>query len=290
MPTTTTTTDIPSRQLQARSPGRRTVVRVVLLAAAPLLACAGVWWLTRGARGPGGGAEDASSSAAGHWKLVWNDEFDGRRLNLDKWLVADTHGKPQFPGELNSYDPDDVDVAGGSLVLRTRELNDARRSTAPYISGRVSTQNKFEFTYGRVDVRAKLPGTQGIWPAIWMLPRDQWPPEIDVMEMLGNAPRRVYMTHHWGTRKHQEQSQSHFDGPDFTADFHVYSVEWSPGQIRWLIDGEERKVLTEHVPAGPMYLILNTAVGGDWAGAPDRTTALPQYFLIDYVRIYQHRR
>lgn len=233
----------------------------------------------------------AATPVEGHWKLVWGDEFDGRRLDLTKWTVADTSGRAMYAGEMNFYNPDDVAMREGKLVLRTRDYPDGKHVTPPYSSGRISTERKFSFLYGRVDVRAKLPGTKGLWPAIWLLPADgSWPPEIDVMELLGHLPRRDFMTFHWGTRRAQQQDQSKFDGPDFTADYHIFSMEWSPGQIRWLIDGVERKVITNNVPDKPMYLIINTAVGGTWAGPPDKTTVMPQSFMVDYVRVYQHHK
>src|SRR5205085_1194654 len=105
--------------------------------------------------------------------------------------VTNPLGGALYPGELNSYHPDELSMTGGNLIIRSRPVPGARRGTQPYISGRVTTQNRFEFLYGTVEVRAKLPATQGLWPAIWMLPRDRsWPPEIDVMEMLGQNPKR----------------------------------------------------------------------------------------------------
>jgi beta-glucanase (GH16 family) len=233
----------------------------------------------------------AATPMGGHWKLVWNDEFNGRRVDLDKWTITDTAGRAMYTGELNFYNADDVASRDGKLILRTRNFPDKKKVTRPYSSGRVSTEKKFSFLYGKVEVRAKLPGTKGLWPAIWLLPADgSWPPEIDVTELLGHLPRRDFMTFHWGTRRAQQQDQSKFDGPDFTAGYHLFTVEWMPGQIRWLIDGIERKVVTSNVPDKPMFLIINTAVGGPWAGEPDKTTVMPQSFLIDYVRVYQHRK
>ena len=98
--------------------------------------------------------------------------------------------------------------------------------------------------------------------AIWMLPSDRsWPPEIDLLELLGNDPHRTYRTHHWGSRKRDLHHTTDFVGPDFTQDFHTFSIEWEPGKLRWLIDDVERKVETAHVPSKAMYLILNTSVG-----------------------------
>ena len=231
-----------------------------------------------------------SARAAGHWKLVWNDEFTSRRLDLTHWTVSNTFGEALNDGELNSYTPDELSLANQNLVIRTRPLPNPRRAQ-PYLSGRVTTKGKFSFLYGRVEVRAKLPKTKGLWPAIWMLPDDRsWPPEIDIIELLGDNPRKIYMTDHWVVHAGRRPDETSFTGPDFSADFHVFTLEWMPSQLRWLIDGVERKVMTEHVPSKAMYLILNTAIGGDWAGAPDKTTVFPQYFTIDYVRIFQHHR
>jgi beta-glucanase (GH16 family) len=220
------------------------------------------------------------------WVLVWNDEFSGRRLDTHKWTVANS-SQPNYDGGINIYTPYDVAVANGDLVILSRKLPAGSKAT--YSSGRVTTRNSFSFLYGRVEIRARLPGTQGIWPAMWMLRRDGvWPPEIDIIELLGHDPHRVFMNNHWGTRDNQFQDQDSYRGPDFCIGFHVFTFEWEPGSVRWLVDGVQRKAMTTHVPDKPMYLILNTSVGGDWPGPPDKHTVLPQYFLVDYVRIYQH--
>jgi beta-glucanase (GH16 family) len=220
------------------------------------------------------------------WDLVWQDEFEGRRLDLKKWTVGN-NSEPNYDGGINIYASQDVDVASGDLVIRSRRLTSSGK--VAYSSGRVSTRNSYSFLYGRIEIRARLPATKGIWPAIWMLRRDGvWPPEIDLTEMLGDNPRKVYVTNHWRTHHGLRQDQDSFSGPDFSAGFHLFALEWEPGLVRWLIDGVERKVMTEHVPDRAMYLIINTSVGGDWPGAPDKRTVLPQEFYVDYVRIYQH--
>jgi beta-glucanase (GH16 family) len=267
-----------------RAPGARGLLLVLL----PLVTCGQGARLSRAADV----APTAVAAASGHWKWVWGDEFDGRRIDRSRWTIANTLGKPQYAGELNSYDWSEVDVAGGSLILRSRPRPQPRLAgTTAYISGRVSTQGKFAFLYGRVEIRAKLPGTPGVWPAIWMLPADgSWPPEVDVIELLGGEPRRVYMTNHYGPRSQPRSDQGSYLGPNFTAGYHVFTLEWAPGVMRWLVDGVERKVVTANVPDRAMYLIFNTAVGGDWPGPPNSKTVFPQAFLVDYVRVYQHRR
>lgn len=232
----------------------------------------------------------ASIVAAPVWTLIWSDDFDGSELDARHWVIAD-RSRPNYDGGVNYYDPQEVSVDGGSLILRSRPQGAGRDGKQTYSSGRVSTQGKFAFLYGKVEVRAKLPGTQGLWPALWMLSSDRsWPPEIDVAELLGNDPTRIYMTHHWGTRRQDLHHSTEFAGPDFTQDFHVFSIEWSPGKIRWPVDDVERKVETSHVPGKAMYLIFSTSVGGDWPGLPDQTTVFPATMQIDFVKVYQQAK
>jgi beta-glucanase (GH16 family) len=163
-----------------------------------------------------------------------------------------------------------------------------------FTSGLVEGPGLFSHTYGWIEVRAKLPSTQGIWPAHWMLgesfPQIGWPRcgEIDIMESLGHDPDTVYFSRHWGDPYvHRGTS---FSGPDFSQDFHTFSIRWTTDEMSWYVDGALR-YSTSITDAGevfrrPFYLILNTAVGGYWPGFPDPTTVFPQYHEIDYVRWY----
>src|SRR6266705_6259176 len=172
------------------------------------------------------------TTAAGHWKLVWNDEFTARRLDLTHWTVTNTFGGAKNDGELNSYAPDELSLVNQNLVIRTRPTPTPLGRAQPYLSGRVTTKGKFSFLYGKIEIRAKLPKTRGLWPAIWMLPDDRsWPPEIDIIELLGDNPKKIYMTDHWVVHAGLRQDQSSFTGPDFSADFHVFTLEWMPGQL-----------------------------------------------------------
>lgn len=217
------------------------------------------------------------------WQLVWADEFDAPTVDSGKWVIADKPGDTN--NELQYYAPDEAYIDSGALVLRSRQRSYGGRQ---YTSGLVHTRERFAQMYGRVEVRARLPGTQGLWPAHWMLPESgAWPPEIDIMELKGREPRTVYMTHHWGTWPNVRSNGTTFTGPDFTAGYHTFAVEWSPGRIRWFVDDVLRfESVNQNVPAEPMYLILNTAVGGDFGGNPDGTTVFPQFHRIDYVRVY----
>ena len=222
------------------------------------------------------------------WALIWNDEFDADSIDLARWIVADGHWSHN--GELQYYAPDEVYVEDGKLRLRSR---------VRYYEGQLFTSghvhSNYSFQYGRVDIRAKLPATRGMWPALWMLPANGgWPPEIDILELLGHEPTTIHMSVHWGPLPEGvspwdigQTATSGFTGPDFTADYHVFSLEWTTDTLRFLIDDTERFVTTAGVPHEPMYLIMNTAIGGHWPGSPDETTVWPQFHDIDYVRIYE---
>ena len=245
--------------------------------------------------GNAGGAaliDDVTFGAASEgWSLIWSDEFDAGTIDGSKWRVEDLHLIKN--AELQYYAPDDVNLQNGALVLRSRQRSywgyDQNGSWRhfDYTSGLVDTRDRFAFTYGRVEVRAKLPHTQGIWPAHWMLPDSrQWPPEIDIMELLGHEPTRVHMTHHWGAWPNVQSDSGDFSGPDFSADFHTFAIEWLPDRIVWYVDDIVRFTSNISTPHEPFYLTLNTAVGGTWPGNPDATTVFPQYHEIDYVRVY----
>ena len=216
------------------------------------------------------------------WHLVWNDEFDGQQIDLSKWRVENAG---LFKNkELEYYSEDDAYVHDGLLTLRSQKRSMGGRE---YTSGLVETRGRFSRKFGRFEVRAKLPKGRGIWPAHWMLPENgRWPPEIDIIELLGHDPKKIHMTVHWGTYPAVKRDSKSFSGPDFSRDFHVFAIEWEPKEVRWFVDGKKKFSTSAYIPQEPFFLILNTAVGGDWPGNPDRTTAFPQYHDIDYVRVY----
>jgi len=216
------------------------------------------------------------------WYLVWSDEFDGDSLDESKWRAEDAALVKN--NELQYYTPSDVRVHDGVLTLRSQERAMGGRQ---YTSGLVETVGKFSQKYGRFEVRAKLPKTKGMWPAHWMMPKTRkWPPEIDIMEMVGHNPYTVYGTLHWGVWPNNRRSGGKYPGPDFSEDFHTFAIEWELDEIRWYVDGKKYFSINEHIPKEPFYIILNTAVGGDWPGRPNKKTVFPQYHDIDYVRVY----
>jgi len=244
---------------------------------------------------------------------VWSDEFDqtvGSAPDPAKWS-HDLGGGGWGNRELEVY----TDSRENSRVVADPEATDGRALAicavrAPgggYTSARLKTRGRFAMTYGRVEVRMKLPRGQGIWPACWMLGDDfgavDWPAcgEIDIMENLGHRPGRIYGTLHgpgYAGRNPIQRAYSLPDGSAFADGYHVFAVERLPDEIRWSVDDHVFHVCTPAVlPANtkwifndrPFFLLLNLAVGGLWPGNPDATTVFPQTFYIDYVRVFALR-
>ena len=224
------------------------------------------------------------------WKLTFQDEFDGADVDATRWVKRYKWGQAQINSELQAYVDDAFQLAGGVLTI----VGDKRTATYAgqtfqYASGVLCSVH--EQTYGYFEARLKVPAGQGMWPAFWLLGAvgTSGVNEIDVHEILGNAPSTVYMTVHWGTdyaAGHKSDGSS-WVGPDFSAGFHVFGLEWRPDAIIWTIDGVEHKRHTgDGIPQVPMYVILNLAIGGGWPGAPDATTPFPASYQIDYVRAY----
>lgn len=248
----------------------------------------------------------------GEYKLVWNDEFNDAELNLYDWSY-ETREPGWVNNELQEYtdSADNIYVKDGNLVIKANKTtrNDNGVETDYYTSGKVTTQNKHDFTYGKFEIRAKAVQGQGLWPAIWMMAADenfygQWPKcgEIDIMEILGNQPEKIYGTIHYGEPHKEQQGTYTLSNGTFADDYHTYMLEWEPDEIRFYIDGnlyhkvndwftkvEGKGEVTYPAPFDqPFFLQLNLAVGGNWPGNPDETTDFDNAeFKIDYVRVYQ---
>ena len=161
------------------------------------------------------------------------------------------------------------------------------------------TKYKGDWTYGRFDIRAKLPYGQGLWPAIWMLPTDWeyggWPTsgEIDIMECLGREPWKVYGTIHWGASAQQHQSSggnTSLSVASFAGDFHTFTLEWVSTSFCWFVDGKQYFQTTKSTPFDRRFhLLLNVAVGGNWPGSPNEFTTFPQQMAVEYVRVYRKK-
>ncbi len=234
------------------------------------------------------------------YSLVWAEEFDGAALNSANWNY-ETGATGWGNNELQFYrnDPGNVRVENGRMIITARK---EQFGGAEYTSARVTTKGKKEFQYGRIDIRAKLPKGQGIWPALWMLGANisqvGWPTcgETDIMELIGHQPNKVHGTAHWGTTPpstYRTGTYTLTEG-DFSQEYHVFSLIWVENSMQFLVDDQlYHTVNVGHVsPAtyrhnAPFFFIANVAVGGNWPGSPDASTVFPQSMYVDYIRVFQ---
>ena len=241
------------------------------------------------------------------WALVWNDEFDGPALNLEKWSF-EIGGHGWGNNELQYYSDDDSTafIQDGKLVIRADLVPQGTGSSDNlryFSSARLRTSGKGDWRYGRIEVKAKLALGQGIWPAIWMLPTDWmyggWPEsgEIDIMEHVGYDPGRVHGSIHTGSYNHKINTQRGGSKllDKISSKFYVYAIEWYEDRIDFLIDdakyfsfqNDGKNDFNTWPFNQRFHLLINIAVGGDWPGSPNETTKFPTEMEVEYVRVYE---
>ncbi len=271
------------------------------------------------------------------WELVWSDEFDGDQVDTSKWGYEENcWGGGNNELQCYTSRPENVFVEDGFLhIVALKESYTGidghedwegvthGRTTLPHTSGRIRTKGKADWKYGRIEIRARFPEGQGLWPALWMLPTDSpygdWAAggEVDIAEAVnlktvnGAVNHHIHGTLHYGS----VWPGNVFSGQTFPlprdenpADvFHVYAIEWEEGEFRWFVDDRHYATQTSDgwytefpgydgkpvigLGAAPFdrefHLLMNVAVGGNWPGPPDDKTTFPQQMLVDYVRVYQ---
>ena len=269
------------------------------------------------------------------WKLVWSDEFEGDRVDPAKWDFDIGNGFFDYrhhtwiPGwgneELQYYTREPENVSVKDSLLTIRAVKESLHGCG-YTSARLKTRKRdgtalFTTLYGRVEFRAKVPWGKGLWPALWMLPQDDryggWAAsgEIDLMEIVGEKPHEVLSSLHFGStfpKRSLITTTYPLPGGSTVSDWHVYAVEWEPGEIRFYVDGvltrvhdhwwscsktrdgaglEPRRASDLNPwPAPfdqPFYLVMNVAVGGNFPGVPNPETRFPAELVVDYVRVYE---
>ena len=245
-----------------------------------------------------------TSKSQDGYDLVWSDEFDGEILDESSWTYEIGDGCDRNlcgwgNNELQDYtsDPENISLQDGILTIKAE-----KKLAGSFTSSRIITKDKREFKFGRIDIRAKLPRGQGIWPAVWMLGSNiddvSWPAcgEIDIMEMVGHEPERSHGTAHWGNvgEGSQFRGSSFSLREDFAERFHVFTLLWTNNSIQWYVDETLFHTITNNDTKGYNYpfnsdffFIMNVAVGGNWPGNPDETTEFPQSMEVDYIRVFQ---
>ena len=247
------------------------------------------------------------------WELVWNDEFDGT-IDDQKWNKL--LWRPDWVNnESQAYTDRDTNlfIRDGKLVIRGLiepgysgiDYTGAAYK-ADFTSGRLNTAGKATWTYGRFDIRAKLPKGNGSWPAIWMLGSDistaGWPHcgEIDIMEHVGYDEGNIHASIHTTDYNHMigTQKTGQVMVPTATDSFHVYSLEWDSTYIRYLVDDDPYFFIDNDSDGDkkkwpfndPHYVILNLAIGGDWGGAKGiDNSAFPMRMEVDFVRVFKKK-
>lgn len=215
------------------------------------------------------------------WQLVLSEDFNS--LDHSVWSrsegpLSDTYLRPEH-----------IDISGSDL--RAKVTDDVYKGEN-YTGGEVTSQYKFEFRYGKVEARIKPVSGQGLWCGLWMFETISTFAEIDIAEYLGRLPNRMYMVYHWNDGGPQA-AVGFYDGADFSADYHIYSMEWSPTEITFSIDGVQRhSVVNDFIHDDYMYLRFshNTGIDDGWAELPDGTTPFPSHAVIDWLRVYQREK
>ena len=259
----------------------------------------------------------APAPAPNFTRLAWSDEFNGANGSTPDPAKWKAEVGPGVNNELQYYTNNNnarMDGAGNLVIQARREVTPGSScppdpvsggsTTCQYTSGRLNTNGKFDFTYGRVEARVRVSSGTGLWPAFWMLGSNffqgrPWPAsgEIDILEHVGKEPNNVYSTLH---------APAYFGGGGYgaplnlgqpaNAAFRVFAVEWGPTQMRFFVDGNNFFTVNKDtlettrgpwVFDHPFFIILNNAVGGDWPGPPNAGTQFPANMTIDYVRVYR---
>ncbi len=223
-----------------------------------------------------------------NWILTFAEEFNGTELEFPKWTAHDPWGRER-PREVAAYVPEAA-VVGEGLLRITAKKEHARYAghEREYTSGFVATWGSFAQTYGKFEIRCRMPVGKGLEPKFWLVPLSGGEvPSVDVFDAIGSEPTRALFATRWGDEQTERSYSGGWPGPDLSRDFHTFAVEWDEAKIVWFIDGRERFRATEGVPHQPLCLAVNLAVGGLQARYPDNSTRFPAVFEVDYVRVYR---
>lgn len=263
-------------------------------------------------------ASTTAEVAPTDWTLVWSDEFNdtaGSAPNPNFWkyelgdgALNNIVGWGNSESQFYTDSPENSFMDGnGNLVIRLKNTDPGTDlvcwyGPCEYTSARLLTQDRLDFEYGRIEARVQVPnGPSGLWPAFWMLGNNitdvNWPQsgEIDIMEYVSRLPNEVFGTIHGpGYAGGQSFGNTYTFGGPVAGAYHTYAVEWTPDQIIWTVDDIQYH---EAIPADvapnewvynhSFFILLNTAIGGNFGGAIDSGMTFPQDTLVDYVRVYQ---
>lgn len=229
-------------------------------------------------------------------QVIFEDNFEGDRLNLAHWNYELGDGCPALCGwgndELQLYTRENVAVRDGFLVIT------ASKEDSTHYSGRITTKDKVEFTYGIIEVRAKLATGKGLWPAFWMLGSNIdeaiWPAcgEIDIMEYVGREPHTVFTSIHTTSSFGETVNTKKTKIATIEEGFHTYKANWTDESITFFIDGTKVYTYNPEIKNEetwpfdqPFYVLANLAIGGKFGGHDVDQSIFPQEYIIDYIKI-----
>lgn len=234
--------------------------------------------------------------AADNYELVWSDEFNGNSLDTNTWNYEIGTGSWGWGNNEQQYYTDrNIKVSNGTMKITAKRED---YGGMKYTSSRITTKNKKNFKYGKIEARIKMPKFKGVWPAFWMLGANQdsvgWPKcgEIDIMEAI-NDENLVYGTLHW----FHDPGNNNADSGSSVAvanrtEYHVYGVEWTADKLRWYVDGKVYRTMDVSNDSfsevrKEYFVIFNMAIGGQWPGYDIDETAFPATMEVDWVRAYK---
>ena len=244
------------------------------------------------------------------WDLFWSDEFDGKRIDSNKWnFQKEPAGRFNEEWQRYTTSSNNAYVENDQLVIKAIHESDTH-GLNQYTSARLNTAGKFSFRYGKISARIKLPYSEGIWPAFWMLGANidenggdtPWPQcgEVDILELYGSKDdAAIEVNAHYAdsTGQHDQMHAKAYKLKEgiFADDFHVFELEWTPNEFIWYVDGN--KVAGLDISSDEynefhqeFFVLLNIAVGGTFAGRPDESSVFPQYMYVDWVRVYKQAK
>lgn len=233
-----------------------------------------------------------------NYNLVWEENFTHEILDTNKWNI-EIRDPGWVNNELQAYtnEAKNLSISDNNLVIKTIK---EKYKNANYTSGRINTQGKANWQYGRFEIRAKIPKTKGVWPAIWLLSEsisdEGWPKcgEIDIMEHI-NDEDIIYGTIHSEQYNHMTDTQigGNIHIEDLDSKFYTFGLEWNEDALVWFIDDKiyHRVDKIDYFKSGwpfdkNYFLIINQAIGGFWPGDPDEDFDSSE-FIIDWIKIYQ---
>ncbi len=243
------------------------------------------------------------------WNLVWSDEFEADSIDKNNWnfqVVEAGHFNEEWQRYTNSGK--NAYIEDGCLIIKAIHESD-EHAMGNYTSARMHTANKQTLKYGKIVTRAKLPFSNGIWPAFWMLGANidenggdtPWPQsgEIDIFELYGSkndslVEANIHYADTSGSHAHMGATPFKLKDGKFADAFHIFELDWDENRVAWLVDGIEYASIS--ITADEMsefhkefFILLNVAVGGTWAGYPDANSIFPQSMYVDWLRVYQKK-